>query len=912
MKRKNLLYLLLLLTLGSGAQTRQWGTLTEEDGLHSATVTSVLRDQYGFVFFGTEQGVSRFDGTHLLNIDFPENNTQRNLRVNTIMENDRETLLIGNNVGLWKVDRRHLSMRRVHQDVIDTEVFDLLRTSDGTLFIATAQGLFKMSHDRVEAVNIFAHQPTNNHSVRKTAVCGKHLCLLAANRVATAPVERPEAARFHSLPAPFTHATLLSMASDKKRVYLGTREHGLLVFNPKTNQFSSLISDIHAATNLSVDAQGQLLVVTAFDGCMQVDPNRRTITHRYTSQPLASSADVTRMRINNAMVFCRDNEGIDWIGYNFFGVDYSYLNRGIFHTFRLPGVFDSADYAVRSFLLDGDRILMGTRNGLYVVDQKQKTAAYVGRETLGADIVSSIRKVGDAYLVGTIGGGVHRISANTLAPMPSPQLAQLARANIYDMVSDDKGGVWICSSAGLGHYSNGSGTLHLYTTRNSQLPDNEVFCIGLANDGQGWISTASGQCMWNSYYHMITTSGMMPRLVKMGMLRSIKRLANGRMIFIPQNGFPGTIDPAEGILRGLSFNDLDSYSTLLDILPFGDKCYIITCSDAIYFVDKQGTARRFGHIDGLANSQFQSHAIQIDESSGTYWAATNGGLVYAKLSDIRQTKFRHIPITLSEIQTDHWFTPEEISGVLLDSLLTLSRHDNEFTVRFTPLAFGNTRDLTFRYQLEGHEDHWNMADRTRIIAYRNLWPGRYTLRIEAVGMPEVNGCIVVDVPMTSNAILLLIIVLLLLALIGHVAWCRYHKKPYFWKRFAPQPVKYQKSRLDKKEGRKWEQALLSYMEKEKPYLNPDLQMADLAHAIGCSTHTLSQVFSQVLNRSYYDFIAEYRIKAFMKLAQQPDSRTLTITALAERCGFKSRNPFLVAFKKATGMTPKDYMKSLKE
>ena len=179
-------------------------------------------------------------------------------------------------------------------------------------------------------------------------------------------------------------------------------------------------------------------------------------------------------------------------------------------------------------------------------------------------------------------------------------------------------------------------------------------------------------------------------------------------------------------------------------------------------------------------------------------------------------------------------------------------------------------------------------------------------------MPEVNGCIVVDVPMTSGAILLLIIVLLLLALIGHVAWCRYHKKPYFWKRFAPQPVKYQKSRLDKKEGRKWQQALLSYMEKEKPYLNPDLQMADLAQAIGCSTHTLSQVFSQVLNRSYYDFIAEYRIKAFMKLAQQPDSRTLTITALAERCGFKSRNPFLVAFKKATGMTRKDYMKSLKE
>lgn len=912
MKQKHLLCLFLLLSLCVVAQTRQWGTVTQEDGLRSASVTSVLRDRYGFVFFGTEQGVSRFDGTHLLNIDFPESNTQGNLGVNCIVENDRETLLLGNKTGLWLVDRRRLSMRRAHPDAIDTEVFDLLRAPNGTLFIATAQGLFKMSHGRVEAAGIFAHRPATNHGVRGMAICGNHLCLLTAHGVATAPVERPEAARFHSLPAPLARASLLSMASDKECVYLGTSEHGLLAFNPTTNQFASLIGDIKAATHLSVDSKGYLWVVTALDGCMQVDTHRRTIIHRYTSQPTAPADKATRTRFDGAVAFLRDKEGIDWIGYKFFGVDYSLLNRGVFHTWRLPGVFDSADHAVRSFLLDGKRTWVGTRNGLYVVDQEKQTARRVGRETLGADIVSCMRRVGDGCLVGTIGGGLRRLNANTLAPMPSPQLDQLDGANIYDMVDDEEGGLWICSSAGLGHYRCGAGTLHLYTTRNSQLPDNEVFCIGLATDGRGWISTAGGQCMWNPDQRIVTTAGMAPRVVRLGMMRSVKRLADGRMLFIPQNGNPATLNPTDGSLLPLTFKALGSNRTFLDIQPFGDKRYIVTCSDAVYLVDQQGDMRRFGHIDGLVNSQFQSHAIHIDEPSGTYWAATNGGLVYAKLSNIRQTQFQHIPITLSEIQTDHWFTPEEVSGVLLDSLLPLSRHNNELTVRFTPLAFGNTRDLTFRYQLEGHDKTWLMADRTRIIAYRNLWPGRYTLRIEAVGMPEMSGSIVVDVPMTSNAILLLIILLLLMTLIGHVAWCRYHKKPYLWKRFAPQPMKYQKSRLDEKEGRKWQQALLRYMEEGKPHLNPDLQMADLAQAIGCSTHTLSQVFSQVLHRNYYDFIAEYRIKAFMKLAQQPDSRSLTITALAERCGFKSRNPFLVAFKKATGMTPKDYMKSLKE
>ena len=487
--------MLLMLPLYLLAQTPQLGSLTQEDGLRSASVTSVLRDRYGFVFLGTEQGVSRFDGTNILNIDFPKGDAQRNLAVNTMVELDGQSLLLGNKAGLWQLDRRSLSLRRIYRDAVDVEVFDMVRTADGTLFIATAQGLFRLHDDRVEPVGIFARKQVANHAVRQLALCRQRLFLLTGQLLAEAPIGNPEAITFHHLPDTLANVHLTSLTSARGQVFLGTRERGVLVFNPKTRKFASFASDIRGVSGLSADASGHLLVATSLDGCLELSLDSRRVTRRYTSQELSPSPDVTRIRINSATVFCRDSEGVSWIGYKFFGLDYSFLNRGVFHTFDVPGVFDSAGHAVRSFLLDGPRTLLGTRSGLYVVDKDRPSVTRIGRETLGSDIVACIRHVGGTYLVGTIGGGLHRLGAGSLAPMPSVQLSQLAGANIYDMVSDQQGGLWICSSAGLGHYEAASGTLHLYTTHNSQLPDNEVFCMGLARDGaDGCRRLAASAC----------------------------------------------------------------------------------------------------------------------------------------------------------------------------------------------------------------------------------------------------------------------------------------------------------------------------------------------------------------------------------------------------------------------------------
>lgn len=91
-------------------------------------------------------------------------------------------------------------------------------------------------------------------------------------------------------------------------------------------------------------------------------------------------------------------------------------------------------------------------------------------------------------------------------------------------------------------------------------------------------------------------------------------------------------------------------------------------------------------------------------------------------------------------------------------------------------------------------------------------------------------------------------------------------------------------------------------------MNAGVQMADIAKSIGCSGHELSQLFTQFMHRNYYDYIAEYRVEEFKRMAADPAYARYTISTLYELCGFRSRSSFVASFKKFTGMMPKDYIK----
>lgn len=125
------------------------------------------------------------------------------------------------------------------------------------------------------------------------------------------------------------------------------------------------------------------------------------------------------------------------------------------------------------------------------------------------------------------------------------------------------------------------------------------------------------------------------------------------------------------------------------------------------------------------------------------------------------------------------------------------------------------------------------------------------------------------------------------------------------------PVKYQKSGLTKDVAHDIHEALIQVVDKEKIFKDAELTLSTLASHLEIHPNYLSQVINQVEEKNFYDYINLKRIEEFKKLVAQPDSQKYTLLALAYDCGFNSKTSFNRNFKKATGLSPSEYLKEVK-
>ncbi|HMV45647.1 MAG TPA: AraC family transcriptional regulator, partial [Leptospiraceae bacterium] len=118
--------------------------------------------------------------------------------------------------------------------------------------------------------------------------------------------------------------------------------------------------------------------------------------------------------------------------------------------------------------------------------------------------------------------------------------------------------------------------------------------------------------------------------------------------------------------------------------------------------------------------------------------------------------------------------------------------------------------------------------------------------------------------------------------------------------------KYSKSGLSKTKMEQLENILLDYIEKEKPYLNPDLVISDIASGIGISTNHLSQIINTKFEKNFFMFINDFRIAEVIKKMNDSNYDEYPVIRIAYDCGFNSKSSFNSIFRKATGMTPAQF------
>jgi AraC-like DNA-binding protein len=101
--------------------------------------------------------------------------------------------------------------------------------------------------------------------------------------------------------------------------------------------------------------------------------------------------------------------------------------------------------------------------------------------------------------------------------------------------------------------------------------------------------------------------------------------------------------------------------------------------------------------------------------------------------------------------------------------------------------------------------------------------------------------------------------------------------------------------------------LLTYMTTERPYLDPDLTLADLARRLKTSPALLSQAINVGVGRNFNDFVNEYRVEGFKQQARDPANAHLSLLGIALDCGFNSKATFNRAFRKFTNQSPGEFL-----
>jgi AraC-like DNA-binding protein len=122
--------------------------------------------------------------------------------------------------------------------------------------------------------------------------------------------------------------------------------------------------------------------------------------------------------------------------------------------------------------------------------------------------------------------------------------------------------------------------------------------------------------------------------------------------------------------------------------------------------------------------------------------------------------------------------------------------------------------------------------------------------------------------------------------------------------------KYAKSGLSEDTARELHQKLQALMNEQKLFTEPELTLSDLAERLEIHPNYLSQIINEIEGVNFYDYVNGLRIEEFKRLVVLPENKKYTLLALAYDCGFNSKSAFNRIFKKATELSPSEYVKKL--
>lgn len=925
-------FLLLCPKEGLGAVASDRGGLhpiTLTHGLSDLLVNQIFKDGEGYVWFGTESSIDRFDGYQILRFPIP-GEKHKSKRVLCFWESPDNTLYIGTNQGLFSISKGEKQLIKVAPSKLNFSINCLSGGPDNQLFIGSPSGLYiynlkneSLTHRLIEEDNL----SEKNHIKGLWWSGNDDLWILTPHRLWQMNL-RDNSMKVFALPVSEESTRLCGTANC---IFIGTYGNGVVTFNPSTLKFEKTIKvGNNIVTSLNLAPDNELVIGTDGDGIYFYSIDAGVITDHLTS----SQNSALQLRSNSVYSTLKDDKGVLWVGYYQSGVDYSPILKYMPEVVEMPESLGLNQEMIRSFEKGGGYTTVGTHEGLILLNESSGTSKKFATPEISSNLILSLKYHKGLFYVGTYHGGLYRLDAskNQLERF-GPK--DLEKVSVFEIEEDPHGNLWVATSEGLLRFKDEGGKSYdFFTSKNSQLPAGNVYEIYFDSLGRGWIATENGLAIWNGQY--IQTNGFPPGFIDKMKIRVIYEDKNHQLYFAPDRGVLWTSDLSLQNLKQLEESDDERFTQITFIREDKDHwLWIGTDKGLISFNKKSPTHFLvFNYIGGVVNPIYTLAHPYEEENGDLFFGSTTGlhKVEYAEVEKERESDENTL-LLISDIQSGGKSVTtlkEESAGeysVLLDS------DQKDLVLFITDLSYKlkNYFEIEYKIYKEGVENEWKWVSGGEPITLKDLPKDDFILNIKIAGNPEsqINVRVKRHHPFPwwwiAGGVLILLLLIFASFYIKHkLELKKFRQQPSVTPTTAPIPISveteeinneesktpYKTTRLSDEECKRLLKKLDNLMKTEKPYINPDLKIKDLATMIGANSHSLSFLFNQYLEKSYYDYINSYRVKEFKDMVKDTDISKYTLTTLAEKCGFSSRASFFRHFKNFTGMTPSEYLKKV--
>ena len=761
--------------------------LDTADGLSSSTCLTIFQDSEGFLWFGTIDGLNKYDGYdfEIYKTVLGDTLSISSNRINAIEEDAEGNLWVGTNNGLNYFNKKTNSFRRIQFDKQVTVANNPLKFINDLLYdpisnmlwAATNNGVIKIdlgaAEQAIEKLDFFYYlnEESNLNTIDNNNV---NVIVKDAENVIWVGTNGQHLNRYHPERDNFDRIAIASKGEYElnhlpKKVFvdadddfwIGNDLSNLIFWDRKKNTFEhrSFI-DMHVPIrDMYLDNEGLIWSSTDGYGLFLLDKKgvrvRQHFAHNF-SDPFSIPND-------KPSKIYRDKDGIFWIGSYDKGVSKLDLSQYTFgHYYYQPDNPKGLnEKIVQSILQDSKgRIWLGAYNGgLNLFDEDQNSFQHFSHDPNDSNTLSSNKilytfEAHDGTIwVCTLDGGLNKFNPETkdverFLHNPNNTFS-IGQNSVWSGVEDAKNRLWLgLRTEGLSLYDPITKKFFNYknsAVKNNGLASNLVFFLFVDSQNRLLIGTSLGL----NYVHLDELVDFIPKEIQFSEITEpgiagtlINDITEDHLgnIWLGTDSGIHKLDSNLKLLKSYSSQDGLPNNLVVGIQEDNRHNFWVSSKSGLSLLKPEtDQIKNFNVHDGLQGPEYQSKSIEKTKNGRILVGGINGFNIFNPDDIDSETSVLLSPmITGFNLNNRPVVVGDTVNGRILlnepiekTKSLRLAYNENYISFKFLALYFENPEQVQYAYTLHGLENNFETVGYNKEINYSNLMPGNYVFEVKA-------------------------------------------------------------------------------------------------------------------------------------------------------------------------------------